>query len=75
MTPTLTLTGWIVAVIYSIRAGGPAAIIRAIRHDKVPRRYKIILAACALPIPGPVDELVAAAVLARIAQLTPPVER
>jgi hypothetical protein len=67
---TLTLTGWIVALIYSIRAGGPVAIIRAIRHEGVPRRYKIILAMCALPIPGPVDELVAAAVLAKIAQHT-----
>jgi len=67
---TLTLAGWIVALIYSIKAGGPVAIIRAIRHDKVPRRYKIVLALCALPIPGPVDELVAAAVLAKIAQTT-----
>ena len=65
---TLTLTCWIVAVIYTVRAGGPAAIVRALRDKDVPRRYKIVLAVGALPIPGPIDEVVAAAVLARIAR-------
>jgi hypothetical protein len=65
---TLTLTCWIVALIYTTRAGGPVAIVRALRDKDVPRRYKIVLAVCALPIPGPIDEVVAAAVLARIAR-------
>lgn len=66
--PTLMLTAWIVAGYYSLRAGGPLGTLRALRSPHVPRRYKIVLAVCALPIPGPVDELVAAAVLAKIAR-------
>ena len=64
---TILLTGWIVAGVYSIRAGGPIGIVRALRSEHVPRRYKVVLACCAAPIPGPFDELIAAAVLARIA--------
>ncbi len=66
--PTVILTAWIIAGYYSMRAGGPLATLRALRSPHVPRRYKLILAVCALPIPGPVDEIVAAAVLARLSQ-------
>lgn len=67
MVTTLALAGWIACLLYAIRNGGPIAILRALRNPAVPRRYKIILALCALPIPGPVDEIVAGVVLARIA--------
>jgi hypothetical protein len=72
MLTTITLAGWIVAAYYTVRTGGPVAIVRALRSEHVPRRYKIILALCALPIIGPFDELLAAAVLARIAARTQP---
>jgi hypothetical protein len=65
---TLLLAGWLVALFYGVRAGGPRAIVRALRDPRVPRRYKVALALCALPIPGPVDEIVAVALLARIAR-------
>jgi hypothetical protein len=65
---TLLLTGWLTATYYALRAGGPAGILRALRCPHVPRRYKVVLALCALPIPGPVDEIVAAVVLAKIAR-------
>lgn len=68
MIATLALTCWIVALIYIIRAGGPIAIFRALGDKEVPKRYKIVLALCALPIPGPLDEIVAAGVLSRIAE-------
>lgn len=67
---TIMLAGWIVAAYYSVRAGGPVAIVRALKSPRVPRRYKLVLAICALPIPGPIDELIAAAVLTRIASRT-----
>ena len=35
---TLTLTCWIVAVIYTVRAGGPAAIVRALRDKQTTHR-------------------------------------
>jgi hypothetical protein len=70
MLATITLSGWIVAAYYGMRAGGPAAILRALRSPDVPRRYKVALAFCALPIPGPADELIAAALLARLARAT-----
>lgn len=66
---TIILAGWMVAAYYSARAGGPGAVLRALRNPETPRRYKLLLALCALPIPGPVDELVAAAVLAKLARL------
>ena len=65
---TLTLAAWLVAAYYSARAGGPLAIVRAIRHPATPTHYRVALAVCALPIPGPLDELAAAAILARLAQ-------
>lgn len=68
MITTLALAGWIVALIYTIRAGGPAGILRALRDPNTPRAYKVALAICALPIPGPIDELVAAYVLRRLAK-------
>jgi len=67
MLTTLTLTAWIVAAYYAARAGGPLGIARALRDPNVPRRYKAALILCALPVPGPLDELLAAALLARIA--------
>jgi hypothetical protein len=68
MLTTLTLAGWIVATFYMLRSGGPVAILRALRSPHVPRRYKFALALCALPVPDPFDELVAAALLAKLAQ-------
>ena len=70
--PTLILTGWLVAGYYSFRAGGPIGILRALQSPHVPRRYKILLAVCALPVPGPLDEVVAAVVLARLSQRKEP---
>jgi hypothetical protein len=67
---TILLAGWILAAYYGLRAGGPLAIVRALRSPDVPRRYKLALALCALPVPGPFDELVAAALLARLARLS-----
>ena len=66
MTTTLAIAGWLVAIRYSIKAGGLRGVIRALRSPDVPRRYKIALALCALPIPGPFDELAAALLLRRI---------
>lgn len=74
MLATLTLTGWIVAGYYTVQAGGPLRILAAVRSPHVPRRYKVALALCALPIPGPVDELIAAALLARIARMSSEVD-
>jgi hypothetical protein len=68
MTATLLLTGWLVAAYYGAQAGGPRGIVRALRSPHTPRHWKIVLAVCALPIPGPFDELVAAAVLAKLAR-------
>lgn len=65
---TLILAGWLVAVFYMVRAGGPVALVRALRSPDVPAGYKIVLGLCALPWPGPADELVAAAVLAKLAR-------
>lgn len=67
MTTTLAIAGWLVAIRYMIAAGGPFAIFRALRDPDTPRGYKVVLALCALPIPGPVDDIVAALVLQRLA--------
>ena len=68
MMSTCALAGWVVAAYYGARAGGPVGSLRALRHPATPRRYRVALALCALPIPGPVDELMAAAILARLAR-------
>ena len=68
---TLILAGWIVATYYSFKSGGPLGIVRALRSPHVPLHYKVALAACLLPIPGSLDELVAALLLARIAAMEP----
>jgi hypothetical protein len=65
---TVLLAGWLTAAYYTLRAGGPIGIIRALRSPDTPRRYKVALAVCALPIPGPIDELVAALILSKIAE-------
>jgi hypothetical protein len=65
---TVPITCWLVAAYYAARAGGPAGIVRALRDPQTPRWAKVALGLCALPIPGPVDELVAAAILARLAR-------
>ena len=65
---TITLASWFTASYYVMRAGGPMAIGRALRNPNVPRRWKLVLALCALPIPGPADEIVAAAVLSKLAR-------
>lgn len=64
---TLSIAATLTASWYALRAGGPVAILRALRDPTVPRRYKIALALCALPVPGPLDELAAAWLLGRIA--------
>lgn len=64
---TITIASGFVATYYGVKAGGPAAIVRELRSADTPRRYKVALALCALPIPGPVDEIVGVWVLNRLA--------
>lgn len=68
MSATVVIAAWLVGAYYAVCSGGPAGIVRALRDPDVGGGWKVALALCALPIPGPVDELAAAAILRHLAR-------
>ena len=50
---TVVLASWIVAAWYGLRAGGPRAVLRAVRDPATSPPYRVALAVCAVPIPLP----------------------
>jgi hypothetical protein len=65
---TVVIATWLVIGWYSLRAGGPGGVWRALRDPGVSVWWKVALLVCLLPIPGQLDNIIAAAILRRLSR-------